>query len=76
MSFDSQHPQGGPVYSQSFPNSQQGSFNNGPVSGVYSRSFGGRAQVPRQYEDNTQIYTVRISVNVAHYGPPRLTLFS
>lgn len=67
MIFDSsQQSQGviAPSYSQSFPNSQQGSFSNGPVSSTgvgYSRSFGGRYPAPGQYEDSTQIYTVRVS---------------
>lgn len=65
MSFDSsQQSQGAvaPSYSQSFTNSQQGSFSNGPVSSTgvgYSRSFGQRYPAPGQYEDSTQIYTVR-----------------
>ena len=59
MSFESQHSQGGPGYSQSFPNSQ-GSFPNGPVSGVgYSRSFGDNSYAaPRNHEEKPQIYTV------------------
>lgn len=67
MSFDSQPSQPSQSYSQSFPNSQQGSFNNGPVSGAgYSRSFGGRVPAQRQYEDNTQIYTVILIALDAH----------
>lgn len=60
MSFESQHSQGGPSYSQSFSNSQA-SFPNGPVSGVgYSRSFGeSNYGAPRGYEEKPQIYTVR-----------------
>lgn len=66
MAYDPQQSQSStatmPSYSHSFPNSQQPSFSNGPVSSTgagYSRSFGQQKYpAPRQYEDSTQIYTV------------------
>ncbi|KAK3714298.1 transcriptional regulator swi6 [Vermiconidia calcicola] len=58
MSFESQHSQAAPSYTQSFPTSQT-SYVNGPVSNAnYSRSFGGDGYAaPRAYEGKPQIYT-------------------
>lgn len=61
MSFESQHSQTAPSYSQSFSNSQSSVYPNGPVSNAgYSRSFGeGSYGGSRGYDSaKPQIYTV------------------